>query len=201
MIILRWDEAKTVEAAAGSLRNRVVVRLCLYAGLRAHEVADARIEHIDPVNGWIYIPHGHNNGPRFVAIDSQTVTLLSSYVGPRKKGPLITHANGERIGRWSVYYIVRSTGEKSLIRKGKPIGPVMLRHTFATTWLRRKGNIRLLQQQLGHKQIRSTGYYLDFLPEEVKSEHSALFESEVELVAPESARSVLRQILQPMPNY
>jgi len=172
----------------------------MYVGMRAHEVADARIEYIDPVNGWIYIPHGHNNGPRYAAVDSETICVIASHVGDRKKGPLITHANGERIGRWTVYYVVRTAGEKSLIRKGKPIGPCMLRHTFATTWLRRHGNIRLLQQQLGHAQIRSTAYYLDWIPDEVKLEHSKLFESEVGPVASESVRCVLRQILQPLPD-
>jgi len=51
----------------------------------------------------------------------------------------------------------------------------MLRHTFATTWLRKGGNIRWLQKQLGHANLESTAYYLDWLPGEVKAEHERLF--------------------------
>jgi integrase len=57
----------------------------------------------------------------------------------------------------------------------------MLRHTFATTWLKRRGNIRLLQKQLGHSKLESTAYYLDWMPEEVREEYDSLFNQREEL--------------------
>lgn len=143
--------------------------------MRAHEIADARIEHVDPVSGWIYIPHGHMSGPRYSSIDNETVRLLAEYVGSRRKGPLLTKENGTPLTRWIVYYAVRKAGERSGILKAKPISPLVLKHTFATTWLRRKGNIRYLQKQLGHVCLKSTAYYLDWTLEDVKSEHKRLF--------------------------
>ena len=176
MIFLRWEEALKVEQAAESLRDRLIVRLCMYVGMRAHEVADAKIEHVDPIGGWIYIPHGHNSGPRYAAIDLTTLRLLAQYVGPRIKGPLLTRENNEPLTRWIVYYAIKKAGDSSGIIKDKPIGPVVLRHTFATTWLRKKGNIRHLQKQLGHAQLKSTAYYLDWVPDDIKTEHQKLFE-------------------------
>ena len=181
MIFLRWEEALKVESAAESLRDRIIIRLCMYVGMRAHEVADAKIEHVDPVGGWIYIPHGHNSGPRYAAIDLTTLRLLAQYVGNRLKGPLLTRDNGKPITRWIVYYAIRKAGEKSGIIKDKFIGPLVLRHTFATTWLRKKGNIRHLQKQLGHAQLKSTAYYLDWVPDDVKTEHQKLFEENTNL--------------------
>jgi integrase len=181
MLYLRWEEALRVEAAAASLRDRLIVRLCMYGGLRAHEAADARIEDVDPAGGLIYVPHGHNNGPRYVAIDRETLRLLAVYVGPRKKGPLLVREDRAPLTRWIVYYAIRKAGENAGIRKSKPVGPVMLRHTFATTWLKRKGNIRLLQKQMGHTKLESTAYYLDWMPEEVKMEYDQLFEESKEL--------------------
>lgn len=181
MIYLTWDEAKTVEGCANSLRARLIIRLCLYTGMRAHEVADARVEDVDPVNGWIYVPHGHNNGPRYVMVDKETLRLLAMYVGSRKKGPLLIREDGAKITRYMVYYAVMRAGKRSGIQKRKGISPVMLRHTFATTWLKRKGNIRLLQKQMGHAKLESTAYYLDWMPEEIKTEYEQLFEEEKQL--------------------
>jgi integrase/recombinase XerD len=176
MIYLRWDEALRVERAAETLRDRLIVRLGMYVGMRAHEIADARIEHVDLINELIYIPHGHLAGPRYAAVDFETLRLLVMYVGSRRRGPLLTRSNGEPITREIVYYAVKKAGEKAGVVRSRPIGPLILRHTFATTWLRRKGNIHLLQRQLGHQQLKSTAYYLDFLPDEVKAEHARLFE-------------------------
>jgi integrase len=136
MLYLTWEEAKTVEAMAQSLQHRVIIRLCLYSGMRAHEVADARIEDVDPVTGVIYIPHGHNNGPRNVVVDNETLRLLSVYVGPRKKGPLFVKADRTPITRYIAYYAVMRAARRTWITKRKGISPLMLRHTFATTWLR-----------------------------------------------------------------
>jgi len=182
VIYLTWDEAKTVEAMAQSLQHRVIIRLCLYTGMRAHEVADARVEDVDPVNGWIYVPHGHNNGPRYVMVDKETLRLLATYVGSRKKGPLFVKADGSPITRYIVYYAVMRAAKRSGIKKRKGISPLMLRHTFATTWLKRKGNIRLLQKQMGHAKLESTAYYLDWMPEEIKTEYEHLFEEEKQLL-------------------
>jgi len=182
MLYLTWDEAKTVEGMAQSLQHRSIIRLCLYGGMRAHEVADARIEDVDPITGVIYVPHGHRNGPRYVAVDKETLRLLAVYVGPRKKGPLFVKADGAPITRYIVYYAVDRAAKRTGIKKRKGISPVMLRHTFATTWLKRKGNIRLLQKQLGHAKLESTAYYLDWMPEEVKMEYEQLFEEEKQVL-------------------
>lgn len=178
MIFLRWEEALTVENAADSPRDRLIVRLCMYVGMRAHEVVDAKIEHVDPVGGWIYIPHGHNSGSRYAAIDLKTLRLLAEYVGGRFQGTLLTRENGKAITRWIVYYAIRKAAENSGIIKDKPIGPLTLRHTFATTWLRKKGNIRQLQKQLGHTGLDSTAFYLDWIPDDTKTEHQKLFEEQ-----------------------
>jgi len=209
LIYLRWDEALRVERATESLRDRLIVRLPLYVGMRAHEVADARIKHVDPLTGWIYIPHGHTSGPRYASIDDETLRLLAVYAGSRKKGPLLTREDGKPLTRWIVYYATRKAGEKSGVVKPKPIGPLMLKHTFATTWLRGKpdtkmlkcpfcsnkilvqvhspGNIRLLQKQLGHKHLKSTAYYLDWILDDVKHEHERLFDMEAEASTVEGA--------------
>jgi len=175
LIVLRWHDALNVEKAAETLRDRLIIRLALFVGMRAHEITDASIEDFDFINGWVLISHGHFAGPRFAAVDDKTLLLIQDYVGQRKHGPLITRRNGQPISRFIVYYVIRKAGKKSGFRSLGTIGPNVLKRAFATEWLRKKGNIRLLQKQLGHVHLESTAHYLMFLPEEVKAEHSRLF--------------------------
>jgi len=195
LLYLDWEEAEQAETGAKSLRARLSYRLCAYGGLRAHEVADARIEHVNPARKVIYVPHGHLGPARYAALDTETLQLLAIYVGSRKKGPLLAKADGSPITRYIVYYDISRAGFRSGVDKGRPVGPRMLRHTHATTWLRRKGNIRLLQKQMGHTRLDSTAYYLDWLPEEVQAEHARLFEQTAEETIIEPVGSILRALL------
>jgi len=43
-------------------------------------------------------------------------------------------------------------------------GPQRLRHTFARQWLQNGGNIRTLQEMLGHNNLSTTALYLELLP-------------------------------------
>jgi integrase/recombinase XerD len=173
---LRWHQGLQVEKAARSLRARLIIRLVLFVGMRAHEIADARIEHVDPINGLIYVPHGHSSGPRWAAVDQTTLQLLMKYVGSRVRGPLLIRHDGSAITRHIVYYQVMRAAALSGIVSVKRVGPNVLKHTFATTWIRKDGNLILLKKQLGHRKLDSIQAYLDLLPEEVKAEHSRLFE-------------------------
>ena len=187
MIYLTWDEAVRAEEFAETLLDRLMWRLPLRSGFRAHEVADARIEHIDLEQEWIYIPHGHHSGARYACVDKETLRLLAIYVGSRKKGPLLIRYDKSPISRHIVYYSVTTTAEKACLVKAKRVGPLTLRHTFATTWLKRRGNIRLLQKQLGHAKLESTAYYLDWMPEEVREEYASIFEEGQGVLVEQSA--------------
>lgn len=50
------------------------------------------------------------------------------------------------------------------------VSPHRLRHTFATEYLRRGGNIRRLQQILGHESLASTQIYTQVMTEELRED-------------------------------
>jgi site-specific recombinase XerD len=45
----------------------------------------------------------------------------------------------------------------------------MLRHTFATSWIRNGGNVEILRRILGHTDIRTTMIYMSNSVEDIKA--------------------------------
>ncbi|WP_083334824.1 tyrosine-type recombinase/integrase [Sediminibacillus halophilus] len=51
---------------------------------------------------------------------------------------------------------------------GKGLSPHKLRHTFASDWIKKGGNLVLLRDQLGHNTIETNSKYTNLSAEETK---------------------------------
>lgn len=174
MLFLRMDEAQRIIKAATKLRDKIIIRLALFSGIQRREIAEARIEHIDPIEQVIWLPKRHWNKDGYACLDTETLTLLTQYVGTRTRGPLFKGRTHGHLNVVRVWQIVKTAALQANVRLAEQCGPRVLRHTFATTWLKNKGNIVLLQKQLGHKHLRSTACYLDFVMTDVRPEYNRI---------------------------
>jgi len=105
---------------------------------------------------------------RTVPVGSKARAALESWLSRRaalarpQEQALFVGARGARIGASSVRYALSQWG----LRLGLPqhVHPHMLRHSFATHVLQSSGDLRAVQEMLGHSSISTTqGYtHLDF---------------------------------------
>ncbi len=70
---------------------------------------------------------------------------------------LFASQKSNKISRVQVFRIVKKYAEKAGIKK--EVTPHVLRHTLATTLLRRGVDIRFIQQFLGHSSVATTQIY------------------------------------------
>ena len=145
--------------------DQAVLELFYGSGLRLSEVVNLRIADLDLNQGFVDVL-GKGNKRRLVPLGRHCVKALkrwlSAHPNPladswllpgRGTGPLSPRTIQSRIKRVAQ----RQLGEDSL-------HPHMLRHSFATHMLESSGDLRAVQELLGHADIATTQIYthLDF---------------------------------------
>ncbi|MDD9944234.1 MAG: tyrosine-type recombinase/integrase [Myxococcales bacterium] len=143
-------------------RNRALLGLMLYAGLRAQETLDLRLGHVDVENATVFVQSGKGAKDRMIPMSPTLRRWLREYLAERV-----------RLDKESEYVFTALRGGKPLtyrglrrviagIREGTGIDftPHRLRHTFATLMLEGGCDLFSLQKMLGHSQLSTTTIYL-----------------------------------------
>jgi integrase/recombinase XerD len=154
------ETRRLIEASRGDARDLAILTLLCYTGLRVSEACALEWGDIDFTERVIRVQSGKGGKARIVIFEDSTRQALRDWLSVwesaghdrvftnRKKGP-ISVRSVERI----VERHARSAGIS------KVVTPHVLRHTFATTLLRRGMDIRIIQVLLGHASVATTQIY------------------------------------------
>jgi len=165
------DEAvKLVELPAVTpldMRDKAMFELLYSSGLRLAELVS-----LDPINtdfndAAVRVT-GKGSKTRIVPMGSHAIAALKAWLAVRgqiaepDETALFVGKNGKRISPRTVQLRLRQWGIKQGIVSG--VHPHLLRHSFATHVLQSSGDLRAVQEMLGHASISTTQVYthLDF---------------------------------------
>ena len=176
ILFLRIDHAKEFLAATITLREKLASRYFLLNGLAPMELANARIEHLDPVECTLFLPKRHWKRNCVAHIDADTVKLQIMYSGDRVEGPLIRTWGEKPPHRTTMNVIIKRIALRTTIPRKDAISPLVLKRTFGRLWIKSTGNVCTLQKQFSHKHLWSTAHYLRFVMEDVSPDHSRMME-------------------------
>lgn len=147
-----------------STRNRALLELAYGAGLRESELTGMTVSRIYLEDALVR-PFGKGSRERLVPIGGTAVRWLSLYIDTAR--PLLAHGKstpvlfltyrGNPLSRMTVWNIVRRSAEMAGIQEH--IHPHILRHSFATHLLRGGADLRVVQELLGHADIKTTEIY------------------------------------------
>ncbi len=165
---LAGEDVAKVIAACGTSRHRAVVWLMVGCGLRCVEVARLDLHDYDPAGLTVQV-RGKAGHERVLPVPDVVARALDSYVAARghHQGPLI---QADPRGRWSPTGNLGAHAVSEMVSHIMIAGGVhvpgdgrsahALRHTAASDVLDACGDVRIVQEMLGHQSLATTQVYL-----------------------------------------
>jgi len=145
-----------------SFRNRAIVAILLFCGLRRAEVAGLAVGDVDLRTGWLKVRHGKGGRPRSVPLVKEVAEALQDWLEFRpavEHDSLFTGLGGKPLGvKGIANAFKRSAKGAGVWRLG--VSPHTCRHTFASLLLQEGCDLVSIQQLLGHADLSSTSIYL-----------------------------------------
>jgi len=147
------------------LRDRAILELLYGSGLRLTELVTLDIGDVDLTGGLARVL-GKGNKARLAPLGRHCISALQAWLDEHPcyhhTAPLFTGRGHQRISPRTVQARLKKIAQEQL--NDDSLHPHMLRHSFATHMLESSGDLRAVQELLGHSDIATTQIYthLDF---------------------------------------
>lgn len=162
-------------------RNYLIFDMLYSLGLRANEMCELEINHIDFNASQIKIK-GKGNKERIGIIHDSLLEQLKDYI-TYTRVKLLAKSNDPNTKKLILNYKgdpLTTRGLRKIVDKlfkdaGEYINvsPHMLRHSFATALLDGGADLRVVQELLGHEHLKTTQIYTHVSTERIKKEYQA----------------------------
>jgi integrase/recombinase XerC len=145
-----------------ALRDLAIMELLYSSGLRLAELTQLNLDDVDLRDAMARVT-GKGNKTRVVPVGSQALAILRRWLHLRAslaqegERALFVSRNGKRLGPRSIQQRLRQWGMKQGLT-GR-VHPHRLRHSFASHLLESSGDLRAVQELLGHANISTTQVY------------------------------------------
>ncbi len=146
-------------------RDRAMLELFYSAGLRLSELAGLTCQDLDLNDATVSV-HGKGQKDRILPLGRFAIDALKRWLSCRpERGPKVEQVfvsrDGDALSARSIQQRIKLRGQQQGIDQ---IHPHMLRHSFASHLLESSGNLRGVQELLGHANLSTTQVYthLDF---------------------------------------
>jgi integrase/recombinase XerC len=165
------DEAVRLVSIEGDgkldLRDRALFELAYSSGLRLSELASLDVDRVDLTTGEVRV-FGKGAKERIVPVGGPARGAIETWLAVREslaaqnEAALFIGAHGRRLSPRTIERRFAAWAIKQGL--ARHVHPHMLRHSFASHVLQSSGDLRAVQEMLGHASIASTQVYthLDF---------------------------------------
>jgi len=154
---------QSISGSKNCIRDRCMLLMCFIHGLRTSELTGIKIAGLDLLSNRIYIRRLKNGLSTTHPLLPREASLLKKWLMQRSKYDkhqsewLFLSSNGHRIARQQFYKILVLYGQ--LAGLSVRAHPHMLRHACGFELAEQGLDTRLIQDYLGHRNIRHTVHY------------------------------------------
>ncbi len=158
------------------LRDRAMLEFMYATGLRVSEVAHIKLGDITFEAGFLRSV-GKGNKERIVPIGKHAIEWVQRYLHEARGsfakaenlGEVFLSTRGKPLSRKTIWVLIKKYARRAGITKN--ITPHTLRHSFATHLLDNGGDLRVIQEMLGHADISTTQIYTHVDQRRLKETH------------------------------
>ncbi|MCB0383765.1 MAG: tyrosine-type recombinase/integrase [Bdellovibrionales bacterium] len=171
--VLSLEQLQRMYECEESPRNRVLMKLLYFSGMRVSELCGLRLKDlIKKSNSDTKIQIlGKGGVARVILVPSEVIREIFEYrkslgLNSNPESPLFISGKGEGkpLNPSQIYRVIKMAAVRAKVR---PIpSPHWFRHTSATHALENGAPIHVVQKTLGHKSVSTTGRYLEANPKE-----------------------------------
>ena len=141
-------------------RDMAIVELIYSSGLRVSEAVNVDLNDFEESGNFLRVL-GKGSKTRLVPVGRFAQSAIDKWIKERKKISTIDEAlfvnlRGGRISTRSIQERIKTL---ALMQGLPPVNPHMLRHSFATHLLESSGDLRSIQELLGHSSLSTTQIY------------------------------------------
>ena len=141
-------------------RDLAIIELIYSSGLRVSEAVNSNITDFEDNKNFLRVL-GKGSKTRLVPVGRYAQTAINDWIIERDKllskdNALFLNLRGSRITTRSVQERIKNI---ALMQGLPPVNPHMLRHSFATHLLESSGDLRSIQELLGHSSLSTTQIY------------------------------------------
>lgn len=173
--VLSEAEIAVTIAAAKNLRERAMLELLAYSGIRNREFCGLCIRDVDVANNLLSVAVAKGELHRNICVAAAGMQTLSEYLKQRGGAPeeklFVTVRNGNPLQPQDLRKIVRLTAKRAGIKKR--VHPHLFRHSLATNMLHRGAGLFTIKEQLGHENIAATLLYIHCSKEKLRADYRA----------------------------
>lgn len=153
------DLARLIQGAREE-RDRLIVQVFAYTGIRRAELRSLRPADIDTAGERLLVRHGKGGKQRVVFVPQVLAQKVAEFAQQHGGEFVFLGRNGAPMSLRNINYILTRVGTQASVRTPNPryvaVGPHLLRHSFARNWKRSGGSIESLQKLLGHASVKTT---------------------------------------------
>ena len=141
-------------------RDMAIIELIYSSGLRVSEAVNSNLSDFEDDKNFLRVL-GKGSKTRLVPVGRYAKSAINDWIIEREKlltkdDALFVNLRGSRITTRSVQERIKNI---ALMQGLPPVNPHMLRHSFATHLLESSGDLRSIQELLGHSSLSTTQIY------------------------------------------
>jgi len=154
------DELARLVAGARSERDRLIILILAFTGIRRAELRGLRLADIDSRTERLIVRHGKGGKQRIVFVPHLVAQDVRVFAEGHGAEFIFPGRSGGPMSLRNINYILTRVGRFAGVPTPNPryigVGPHLLRHSFARNWKRSGGSIESLQKMLGHASAKTT---------------------------------------------